>query len=58
MLKDKLKLIGKAAKFNLPSGLTIDVEVLDFKSSYGKDRWLVKPVAGSGRAWVQGISTK
>ena len=28
---------------------------LDFKQSYGNDRWLVEPVAGSGRAWVETI---
>jgi hypothetical protein len=53
----KAALIGKRAtiKTTLPAGLTIKVHVLDYKFSYGNDRWLVRPVAGSGQAWVQKI---
>ena len=32
--------------------------VRDFKQSYGKDRWLVEPVAGSGSTWVEKITPK
>jgi hypothetical protein len=53
----KAALIGKRANIRttLPAGLTIKVQVLDYKFSYGNDRWLVRPVAGSGQAWVQKI---
>ena len=56
---NKAVLIGKRAKIKttLPTGLTIKVDVLDYKFSYGNDRWLVRPVGGSGQAWVQKIKT-
>jgi hypothetical protein len=25
----------------------------DYKSQWGRDRWLVEPVAGSGQVWVE-----
>jgi hypothetical protein len=55
--RKKASAIGKRATIQttLPTGLTIEVNVLDYKFSYGNDRWLVRPVAGSGRAWVQKI---
>ena len=57
--KKAVAVIGKRAKIKttLPTGLTIKVDVLDYKFSYGSDRWLVRPVAGSGQAWVQKIET-
>ena len=57
--KKKGKAIGKRAtiRTTLPAGLTIEVDVLDYKFSYGNDRWLIRPVAGSGQAWVQKIET-
>jgi hypothetical protein len=54
---ENAKLIGQIATIVL-GGLTVEVEVLDYKNSYGKDRWLVKPVAGAGQVWVEKISTK
>lgn len=35
--------------------LTVDVEVIDVKITYGQQRWLVKPMAGSGEIWVQAV---
>jgi hypothetical protein len=57
--KNKARAIGKRATIQttLPDGLTIEVDVLDYKFSYGNDRWLVRPVAGTGQAWVQKIKT-
>lgn len=37
------------AKIN---GLTIDVRILDNKSSYGNERYLVTPLKGTGQIWV------
>lgn len=56
---EKVALIGKRANIRttLPAGLTIQVDVLDYKNSYGKDRWLIRPIAGTGQAWVQKIET-
>ena len=33
-------------------GLRVDVRLIDHKSAYGNDLWLVEPVEGEGRAWV------
>ena len=56
-LKTKLVHIDKPATIKC-GDLTIDVIVRDFKQSYGNDRWLVEPIAGTGRAWVETISPK
>ncbi len=56
-LKTKLVHIDKPATIKC-GDLTIDVILRDFKQSYGNDRWLVEPVAGSGRAWVETIFPK
>ncbi len=33
--------------------MVVQVEITDYKVSYGKERWLVTPVAGSGDTWVE-----
>jgi hypothetical protein len=40
------------------NGLAINVKILDYKTAYGKERWLVAPVSGSGQAWIQRVSIK
>ena len=56
-LKSKLAQIDKRATTKI-GDLTIEVIVRDFKQSYGNDRWLVEPVAGSGSTWVEKITPK
>ena len=56
-LKSKFALIDTRATTAI-GDLTIDVMVRDFKQSYGKDRWLVEPVTGSGSTWVEKITPK
>lgn len=56
-IKEKIKLIG-TVKTVLIKGLTVDVEVLDYKNSWGKDRWLVTPVAGQGETWIEEFDSK
>lgn len=56
-LLEKTKLIGKLAMVNI-GGLCVDVEIVDYKTSYGKDRWLVKPVSGEGKIWVEAFTIK
>lgn len=46
--------IGKTGIILL-GGLQINVEILDVKSSYGKTRYQVKPVSGSGNVWVERV---
>lgn len=36
--------------------LHIDVRVLDVKQSYGKVRYLVQPIAGSGQQWMEQVA--
>jgi len=47
--------VGKIAQIPLWDGAFLDVRLLDAKVSYGKARFLVEPLAGSGSAWVQNI---
>lgn len=54
-MKDKLEKIGKEANVQTQWGFYIRVTVVDYKKSYGKDRWLVEPVAGTGREWVENV---
>ena len=37
------------------SRLVIQVRILDVKETYGKVRYLVTPVAGSGQAWKENV---
>lgn len=46
--------IGKIVAVEL-SNLIVYVEILNYKTSYGRHRWLVKPVSGSGEVWIQDV---
>jgi hypothetical protein len=55
-MKDKiLQSVGKRGVI-VAGGLTINVTVLDYKTAYGKERWLVAPVSGAGEVWVQKVN--
>lgn len=56
-MKEKLKLIGKKGTINV-SGLIVEVKILDFKMSYGHERYLVTPVAGKGEVWTETVTVK
>ena len=56
-MKDQLKLINKKAVIKV-GGLSVFVKILDFKSSYGHDRYLVTPLSGEGKVWVETITLK
>lgn len=49
------KYLGKNAIVSM-GGLQIEVKVTDVKNSYGKDRFLITPVTGSGAVWVEYVS--
>ncbi len=55
MYQSKTHVIGKLGTIRTGTGLTIDVAILDHKRSYGRDRYEVKPMAGSGKAWVESV---
>lgn len=54
-LKDQMQYMGKKATIHV-GGLKIQVIITDYKTSYGKDRWLVKPVSGSGEVWIESVT--
>ena len=56
-MQDKLKLIGQTAQIK-EKELLIDIEIIDFKQSWGKNRYLITPIAGSGEIWVENIILK
>lgn len=51
----KAEIIGKVGSIFI-GGLVVYVKVLDYKNSYGKDRWQVEPVEGEGKIWVESVS--
>lgn len=53
--KDKVANVGKKGMYTLrgDGGIAIEVVIMDYKNSYGRDRWLVKPVAGTGEVWTE-----
>lgn len=54
-MKDKIaKSVGKKGII-VSNGLTFNVKILDYKTAYGKERWLVTPVSGAGQVWVQSV---
>jgi hypothetical protein len=52
-----MKMIGKRGNLN-QGGLSVDVQILDVKQSYGCTRFLVSPMAGSGEVWVSADRVK
>lgn len=52
--KENSKLIGKKATISI-GGLDIAVKILDYKFSYGRNRWLVTPVAGEREIWTETV---
>lgn len=59
MSKDKLERIGQKAFITTKKeGLKVEVIIVNYKFSYGNHRWQVKPVSGSGEAWVENITFK
>jgi hypothetical protein len=48
------KYINKKVHVSL-GGLKVGVVILDIKNSYGKIRYQVSPVTGTGEVWVENI---
>lgn len=45
--------IGRKASLALPDcTINVTVVIIDAKTSFGNDRYLVSPVSGDGSAWV------
>ena len=56
MKKEVDKYVGKKATIFSHLSLKIEVKILDYKKAYGKERFLVTPVAGSGEKWVEEVT--
>lgn len=52
--KEIINYIGKQGWIEFGE-LMVDVKILDYKRSYGRDRLLVTPVSGSGQVWVENV---
>ena len=52
-----IKQIGSTA-YIVAGGLKVAVRIVDAKECWGKTRYLVEPVTGSGSAWVENIIQK
>jgi hypothetical protein len=50
--RDKVAKVGEKGMM-FAGGFKVEVEIVDYKNSYGRDRWLVKPIAGSGEVWTE-----
>ena len=51
---EAVKILNKEASINL-NGLTIHVRIIDTKTVYGRDRFLVIPLQGEGEIWVENL---
>ncbi len=50
-----MEYIGKKVSVPL-GGVWVNMKVVDVKQAYGKDRFLVIPVEGSGEVWVEKVN--
>jgi len=58
-MQEASKLIGKTVSY-VPktqgeNALKFKVKIISWRSSYGKNRFLVEPIAGTGRIWTEHI---
>lgn len=51
---DIINYIGKQGAIEV-GGLVVTVKIVDYKRSYGRDRWLVTPISGSGQVWIEKV---
>ena len=52
----KHHMIGKTALYIVKEyGLSLNVKILDYKTAYGKERYLATPISGAGQVWVQSV---
>lgn len=57
-MKELLEKYLKKEATIVVGGLTVDVIIKDVKTSYGRDRFHVSPVAGKGLVWVEKVNLK
>lgn len=47
--------VGKKG-FIKTGGMEVRVNILDYKMSYGRERFQVTPIEGSGEVWVESVN--
>lgn len=57
MLEAIKKYVGKTAIVHM-NGMAVEVMVTDVKERWGRLRFFITPVAGSGETWVESITLK
>jgi hypothetical protein len=53
-LTEQARKIGKIGELPFKD-MVVQVKILDFRLTYGRERWLVTPVSGSGKVWVENV---
>jgi len=53
IMKEKYSRIGDHVMYSVGNGMEVECVIVDFKNTFGRDRWLLEPVNGAGAAWVE-----
>jgi hypothetical protein len=56
-MKEKFAQIGKTGTISI-GRMKVDVKIKDYKYTYGRDRWLISPLSGTGEMWVENLTLK
>ncbi len=51
--REGMQYIGREGILETGNGLAVSVRCVDIKTTYGRIRFQVQPVTGSGLAWVE-----
>ncbi len=53
MSREKYARIGEVILVKFEQKLLVQCTIDDYKYSYGRDRWLISPIGGSGQIWIE-----
>jgi hypothetical protein len=56
MQEEIKKYVGKKALYASDLSLKFEVVIKDFKIVFGRNRYLVMPVKGTGERWVENVT--
>ena len=54
-VKELMTKIGKSGVVKV-GGLSVEVTIVDIKTEFGRERYLVTPVKGSGEVWIESVA--
>lgn len=55
MKKEVNDFVGKKVLVNLGLSVKVEVKILDVKNTYGRTRYLITPISGTGEMWVETV---